>query len=216
MAKLDLNKEISLGSLGGGKSGGVPRGKIPTKTSINLVIKKESFFSSRKSLPVVIGLVLLTVVLIGVLFVRPLVMLASTNARVAELQTQLDEANKTIREMGNIEEEYAHYTTEGMTEEELTRVDRVKVMKAVEDAVVNSGTVNNWSLSGNVATLQVKGSSLSELNQIAAAIEKDPIVERCVIDNANKVTGNEGGPVTVTFSVYLNDASKAAEEAQKK
>ena len=51
MAKLDLSKEISLGSLGGGKSGGVPRGKIPTKTSINLVIKKESFFSSRKAIP---------------------------------------------------------------------------------------------------------------------------------------------------------------------
>ena len=215
MAKLDLNKEISLGSLGGGKSGGVPRGKIPTKTSINLVIKKESFFSSRKALPVIIGIAVLTVLLIGVLFVRPIVMLTTANSRVAELQNQLDEANRTIRDMGDIEKEYAHYTTEGMTAEELSRVDRVKVMKAVEDAVVNTGTVNNWTLSGNIATLQVRGSSLSELNQIAAAIEKDPIVERCVINNANKVTGNDGGPVTVTFSVYLNDADKAAEEAQE-
>jgi hypothetical protein len=215
VAKLDLNKELSLGSLGSlGSKGGKSRVKAPTKTSINLVIKRDSFFKSKKAIPVIIAIVILTCVLIGVLLVRPLIILNNAHTRVAELQTQLSDANKLIQEKGDVEEEYAHYTTEGMSAEELSRVDRVKVMKAVEDAVVKSGKVRNWSLTGNIATLQVRGSSLSELNQVAAAIEKDPTVDRCVINNANR--GNQskdGDKVAVTFSVYLNDANTAAEEA---
>lgn len=204
--KLDLNKEVSFGK----KS----HGSIPTKTSINLVIKKESFFSSKKALPTIIIGALVLVLLIGLLFVKPLLELTSADARIADLQSQLDETNQMIDSMGAVEEEYAHYTTEGMTEEELSRVDRVKVMKLVEDAVVNSGNVRSWNITENTMTLDVRGASLSELNQIAAAIEKESIVDRCVINTANKgTTDNEGG-VTVTFIVYLNNADSAQEADQ--
>lgn len=211
MAKLDFKKEISLGGSGGKTR---VRGKKPVKTSINLVIKKDSFFSSKKALPVMIALVVLTCVLIGFLLIRPLIILGTANAKSSELQTQITQTNALISSKGDVVEEYAHYTTDGMTSEELNRVDRVKVMKLVEDAVVNNGSINSWSVSDNIATLQVRGSSLSELNQAAAALEKDPIVERCVINNANRGTrANESGVVAVTFTVYLNDPEKAAEAA---
>ena len=196
-SKLDLNKEISLG--------GMSRGKMPSKTSINLVPEKESIFTSKKALPVLIGTIVIAVLLIGLLVVRPLVQLASASSDVTRLTEELGEANNNIRELGYIEEEYAHYTTEGMTEEELTRVNRVKVMKLVEDAVVNTGVVKSWELSGNIMSLEVSGASLAELNQIAAALEREPIVDRCVISTANKGTGQSGGSgVAVSFIVYLN------------
>ena len=199
-SKLDLNKEISLG--------GMSRGKMPSKTSINLVPEKESIFTSKKALPVIIGTIIIAVLLIGLLVVRPLVQLTSANAEVKRLTAELDEANATIKELGYVEEEYAHYTTDGMTEEELTRANRVKVMKLVEDAVVNTGVVKSWNLSGNIMSLEVSGASLAELNQIAAALEKESIVDRCVISTANKSTGNaDGSGVAVSFIVYLNSAS---------
>ena len=199
-SKLDLNKEISLG--------GMSRGKMPSKTSINLVPEKESIFTSKKALPALIGTIIVAVLLIGLLVVRPIIQLASATSDVARLTEELNEANKTIKERGYIEEEYAHYTTEGMTEEELTRVNRVKVMKLVEDAVVNTGVVKSWELSGNTMSLEVSGASLAELNQIAAALEKESIVDRCVINTANKGTGKtDGGSVAVSFIVYLNSAS---------
>ena len=197
----DLNKEISLG--------GKPSGKRPTKTSINLVIKKE-----RKISPILlIGSIVLALLLVFVLVVRPVIRLTAANARVDQLQTQLDEANKTLESLGEVEQEYAHYTTAGMTSEELNRADRVKVMKLVEDSVVKSGAVKSWSLSGNIMTLDVTGSSLSELNQIAAALENESMVERCVINNANKGTSDSGGPVEVTFTVYLKSADSTKIDA---
>ena len=201
--KLDLNKEISLG--------GQARGKRPTKTSINLVIKKE-----RKVSPVLlIGSIVLAALLLFLLVIRPVASLTAANARVEQLQTQLDEANKTIESLGDIEEEYAHYTTAGMTKEELERVDRVKVMKLVENAVVNTGVVKSWSLSENMMSLEVSGASLSELNQIASALEKNKMVDRCVINSANKgnINNKDTSGVAVSFIVYLTPAATAQTDA---
>lgn len=201
-SKIDLNKEISLG----GKS----RGKMPSKTSINLVPKKESILSSKKAIPAIIGGALILVLLVGLLVVWPLIQLSRATSEVTRLSEELTEANKTIKELGYIEDEYAHYTIEGMTEEELTRADRVKVMKLVEDAVVNSGVVKSWNLSGNIMSLEVRGASLAELNQIAGALEEEPIVERCVISTANKGAGStDASGVAVSFIVYLNSEDYA-------
>lgn len=205
MAKLDLNKEISLG----GGSGKIPRGKVPSKTSINLVPKKESFFSSKANISKLILGMILAILLLVFFVVRPLVQLSMANAKIKDLQSQLDEANRTIEAKGNIEEEYAHYTTEGMTAEELSRVDRDKVMRLVEKTVGSSGAVKGWEISGNIMTLQVSGASLAELNQIAAALDNEPMVDRCVINTADKGSSEDAGGVSVSFIVYLNPEGAA-------
>lgn len=192
MAKLDLNKEITLGK--------GSHGKRPTKTSINLVIKPEK----KIKLPYLLAAVLMVLLIIGFGVVKPIFSLTAANAKVASLQTQIEEANKELESYGDVEEEYAHYTTAGMTKEELTRNDRVKVMKLVEDAVVNSGAVKSWNITENIMTLQVHGSSLAELNQIASALEKESIVERCVINNANRGGNKDSNGVDVSFIVYLS------------
>lgn len=202
MAKLDLNKEISFG---GGSSGKIPRSKVPSKTSINLVPQKESIFKSKDRLRKLILCMILAILLIVFFVVRPLVQLSVANARVSSLKEQLEETNKVIESHGNIEEEYAHYTTDGMTAEELSRVDRDKVMRLVEKSVVSSGAVNGWEITGNVMTLQVSGSSLAELNQIAAALEQESMVDRCVINTADKGSAKDNGLVAVSFIVYLNE-----------
>ena len=202
MAKLDLslNKEIKLGS---SKS----RIKRPTKTSINLVIKKES----KLNLPMMIGVIVLALLLVVLLVIMPIVKLTSETSRVSRLTDELTEANTVIASYGDVEKEYAHYTTAGMSSEELERIDRVRVMKLVEDAVVNSGAVNSWNIDGNTMVLQVHGGNLAELNQIAAALERDPIVERCVINTANRANSSNANGVTVSFVVYLtqDDGSQA-------
>ena len=205
--KIDLNKEISFG----GKS----RGKMPTKTTINLVPQKEHFLSTKSGIAKLVGGIVLALLILVFLVVKPLVQLATMDAKVASLQEQLAAANETIEDLGYIEEEYAHYTTEGMTAEELSRVDRTDVMEILHDTVIKNGAVKSWSLSENIVSLQVSGKDLENLNHIAKRLEEEAIVDRCVINTANRGSGNNtGGKVAVTFLVYLNDANTAlAEEA---
>lgn len=191
---INLDKEVSFGK--------ASRGKMPTKTSINLVPKKETLLSTRKGITTValgaVIVILLALFLIG----RPLMGLMNANAKVSELNAQLDEVNSAIIANADKEEEYAHYTYEGFSSDELSRVDRVQIMQLVQDALINGGVARAWTLTGNVMFFEVSGASLAELNQIAATLEQQPIVERCVINTANK-GGSDSSEVAVSFVIYL-------------
>ena len=201
--KLDLKKDISFGK-------GMPKSKIPTKTSINLVGVRDGANAAKKSATTIIVISVIAALLIGVFVLWPVFRLASANAKVSQMRSELDAINAVLNSKKDIEEEYAHYTYDNMTEEEMTRVDRVQVMKLVEDSLAGNGNAKSWTVSGNIMTLQVTGSSLSALNQIAAKMEQSPIVDRCVINTANKGTGSDG-TVSATFSVYLTQADESGE-----
>ena len=95
--------------------------------------------------------------------------------------------------------------------EEMNMVDRVQVMKLVQDALIKGGVAKAWTLSENMMTFDVTGASLSELNQIAAALEQEPIVERCVINTANK-GGDDTANVAVSFVIYLTQPAEGGNE----
>lgn len=209
-------KDIKLSDIGNMiPRGGLSRGKIPTKTSINLMPKDENVVDLRRTIPVVVIIVVLALVLTKFFVVDKLVEMTQAESRVAQMQTELNEAYATIEQMGNVEEQYAHYTYSGMTEEELTRVDRTDVMKLAQAAINTGVKVNSWSVTENLMTLQVRARTLQKLNQTAQALEKKKIVERCVINTANKATITDKGKyVTATYILYLQnpDTIDIAEE----
>lgn len=199
-------KKLSLPTIKGGKGGlfGKPRGKYPTKTTINLVIKEQEPISLRRLLPGLI-LAILVVILVGKIFVYDKIadMIRASN-EVTEMHNQLEAAYASIESYEDIEDEYAHYTYSGMTEEELNLVDRVSVMGLVRQIMQAGVTTRNWSLTGNELTIQVTGTSLQRLNELSQRLERNPIVDRCVIVTANKKELlDNNGKVDVSYMVYL-------------
>lgn len=183
------------------------KGKLPTKTHINVLVEKKQTFSLRKNLPLLIIIAVL-VLLLGkfLVFDRLAAVIKETN-RVQTLQQELVDANARINDLQEVSDLYAHYTTSGMTAEELSLVDRVKAMRLIEDAFLRGNISKTWNLTGNVMTLEVNGPSLKDLNQLAEELEEDPIVERCVISAADKHT-DESGNVSVTFVIYLQKSGE--------
>jgi hypothetical protein len=109
-----------------------------------------------------------------------------------------------------------------MTEEELNLVDRTDVMKLAQAAINTGVKLQSWSVTGNMMTMQVRARTLQKLNQTAQALEKKKIVERCVINTANKGTIRiardvEGRYVTATYILYLQNPETVdiAEEQAK-
>ena len=207
-------------------AGGLSRGKLPTKTSINLMPKDENTIDLHRVIPVILIIVILVGVLGKFFVVDKLIEMTNAQNRVATMQAEIEQAYATIEQMGDVEEQYAHYTYSGMTEEELTRVDRTDVMKLAQAAINTGVKVNSWSVTENMMTLQVRARTLQKLNQTAQALEKKKIVERCIINTANKATlttittddrKNEGKYVTATYILYLinPDTIDIAEEQAK-
>ncbi|MBQ6401258.1 MAG: hypothetical protein IJI20_03115 [Firmicutes bacterium] len=183
------------------------RGKQPTKNYINILAVKKKTFSLRQNLPLVILIALLILAFCKFLVFDPLFGVVRESSQLSTLQAELEDANRQIEDMSDVDEMYAHYTTTGMTKEELSRVDRVKAMRLIEDAFLHGNISKSWNLTGNVMTLEVNGSSLKDLNQLAEELEEDPIVERCVISAADKHM-DENGNVSVTFVIYLQKSGE--------
>ncbi len=180
----------------------IKKGKVPTKNFINIQIKKKQAFSLQKNVPVIIAIILVVLVLGKFFVVDRVTGVIRETQRLNQIQEELTVANGKIQSMGDVDDLYAHYTTSGMTEEELNRVDRVAAMKLISKEFLRENISKSWNLTGNTMTLQVRGPSLRELNDLAAELEENPIVERCVISSANKRI-EESDDVAVTFVIYL-------------
>jgi hypothetical protein len=195
----------------GKKEKKIKKGAIPTKNFINIQVNKKKKFSLKKNLPVIILIAILFIVFCKFMVIDRLTATVTESAHVAELQQELTQTNSKIKTLSKLDDEYAHYTTSGMTEEELERVDRVKAMRLIQDAFMHGNVSKSWNLTGNIMTLQVTGSSLKGLSQLASELESRPIVERCVTSSADKNSEENNGKVEVTFTIYLQQPKENEE-----
>lgn len=111
------------------------RGRMPSKTTINLILIDENKINP---LYAILG-ILLIVALAGA-FSKFLVIdrLSAMNAsagKIAQLRSDLDRAMAAVDNFGDVETTYAHYTMAGMTEAELSLVDRSRVLGLVENTL---------------------------------------------------------------------------------
>lgn len=206
--KKDNKKEKKEKGRKPGLSGNLkkPRGKMPVKTTINLANTEKGAVSLRRLAPVIAIIVLGTLIFGKFFVIDRLVAASKANEEVTQLQTQLQAVYSQINSFDDLEDEYAHYTYSGMTQEELDQVDRVEIMELIENAIYAGDNTKSWSLTGNVLTLQVTGTSLRELNELSRTLDKSEIVDQCILTTANKTDKiDQNTDVDATFIIYMKN-----------
>ena len=184
------------------KKNTAPR-KLPTKKSINLVAGKSESINMKAGLPAIIVIVLLAALLGKVAVVDRYSKMYRAVNKADRLQTQVDEAYRTIQSFGEMQEEYAHYTYENMTDEEINGVKRTEIMEMIERIVMPQANVGSVTISGYTVTFPVSGVTLQEANQLSSRIENDPLVDFCTVTTATTNT-NPNLQVTAQITIYLN------------
>lgn len=189
------------------------RGRMPTKRTINLVLIDENRISIKKAAPAILLIVALAVVFSKYMVADRLIAVSEASGRVSRLRSNLDSALELSQSFGDVEDTYAHYTTAGMTAQELGLVDRVRVTELVGTILPAGDVAKTWSVSDNVLTVEVSGSSLETLNDLARQMEEDPIVDSCTITTANKDDRlDPGEEVRARFIVYLRQPPEEVAE----
>lgn len=159
-------------------------GRMPTKRSINLAmvdVKRINWLAA-VSLTLII---LAACAAFGKFAVADrFIAVAEANAEVERLQRELEENYALMESFGDLNDRYAHYTYSGMTEEEISRVDRVEVMELLRRNVLSRMNVDSWSVSGNVLTLSVSGRTLQEVNLMMQGLLADEMVDYCTVSTA--------------------------------
>lgn len=193
------------------------RGKLPTKRTINLAtagVEKMNYTAATA------GIIL--IVIAAVLFSKfavadRLIAMGRAEGRVIQLQNELNSDYAKISSFGDIEQEYAHYTYSGMTEEELSLVPRTAVIEMIDKEISSTDETSSWTVSGNILTVSVIGDSLEEINTLARRLETYDLVSLCTVTNAVKdeksstVNGRtvvEAGKVRANIIAFLQNGGK--------
>lgn len=111
-------------------------GRMPVKRSINLVLVDENKINPFKAILGVLVIAVLAAVFGKYLVYDRLVDMSRATYEVNQMRDTLDDLTDAIDSYGEVEDDYAHYTYDNMTPEELGLVDRIRVgelVKAIMD-----------------------------------------------------------------------------------
>ena len=194
--------------------------RIPTKRSLNLAQTGEKPIKWQIAIPAII-LILACAFAIGKFAVADrFAKVNEAEGRASSMRSQVSAGYKKIEEFGELTDRYAHYTYSGMTDEEVHLAERTDVLVLISKRVLPYMQINSWQLSGNTLTLNVTGSTLRQITDVATGIEEDELVDFCTVSTAattDTVTGGiqpaDSGTDTVNevqakIVVYLNESTE--------
>ena len=196
------------------------RGKMPQKRSINLAPIGVERIDPTKALAGSFAVFLAAVLFSKFLVADRLAAVYRESMEVSRLRTQLEQEYEKVASFGSIADEYAHYTYSGMTEEELSLVNRADVIHMIKEGTENSKEVESWSLRSNILTLTVSGRDLQEINQLAKGLEQFDLVNTCTVTAASKedlqrngsnVDSDRSHVVRANIIVYLQNEEEGEE-----
>lgn len=183
------------------------RGKQPNKREINLAGVGKTGLDTKTAAAALFLIIVLATIFSVYGVAGRFAKLSRAEAQAADAQRQLDRAYATLAEYHMTQDEYAHYTFENMTEEELTQVERADVIRLLDEKVIGRCEVEYWSVSENVLQLRIVGSTLEQVNRILQDLNSDELVSYSTVSTAQKEEKSELGAaptVTANIEVYLN------------
>lgn len=216
-----------LESLGGNHVSGTPalwliaagtalgRTARASKKQINLALagqKKKHYFVAIPA----IGAIVAAAGFFGKVAVADrLVEMSVQQSLASDLQKQVDDVTDYIAGFGDLQQTYAHYTYQGLSVDELSYINRPKVLKLMKEVIFPKVTVSSWSLSGNQLTLPVTGENLSDINALVQQLEDEKLVDYCnvmtAVTDGNQETERAADKVTGQIVVYLADSTEDEE-----
>ena len=215
-----LTKTASAGKAAPGapKRPATFHGRIPTKENINFAVVGVK--RTRWWLVILVTVLILAAAaaIAKFLVLDRLAAVSAAESEAGQVRAQLNECYDRIAEYGELNEVYAHYTYSGMTEEELSRVDRAAVMDLLQRVVFPRTDVAAWDVSGNRLTMSIEGDTLQEINLTVQKLQEDPMVDYCEVNYATtdprtrRDVRTAEEKVTASVVVYLTKPEEVAEK----
>ncbi len=197
MANLTLTKKQNSKSH-------LSKGKLPTKRYINLAEIEVNTLDKKTAIAAIIviiaGAVIFSIYGVAARFAK----LYDEQAQTNKVQQELNEAYDTLAQYDMTEEEYAHYTFAGMTDEELSQVEREEVLELLDETVIGKCKVEYWTVSENVLELRIVDSTLKAINEITRGIDAHELVSYTTVSTAQKEDGSDSSEKGVTADVVVH------------
>lgn len=192
-----------------GKSGG-KKVVIPTKTTMNFA-RRESGVKLGRVAPA--ALVVIAIVAIGakVGILDLLDQKTAAYANLASKQEQLVAISMQLTEYDEVAALYGRYSYGWMDESETSLVSRLDVLDLIEEKLASVAYVSNFSVNGNVLTLNLSGVTLDEISAIVRDLESSPMVLGVTVSSASAPDAEEASAFMTINLTRVEETEEVAE-----
>ncbi len=177
------------------------KAKLPVKKSVNFAHLGEKKINWLIAIPGILIIIVLACLLSKVSIYDRYQKLSELKKQRNELQTEQAALYDAVNSYGDIEAEFAHYTYDSFTSDELNMLDRARLLKLIDEQLLAKAYLSSWSVSGNMMVVNITGVTLEEVSAISKTLETLPEVSFCMVSNARTQEGSQN--VAAVMSIYL-------------
>lgn len=199
-------------------------GHMPVKRSINFATVGEMPIDWRVAAPAIALIIVVAALISKVAVYDRFAALNEARAEVRNIQAEISEKEAYFNGLEDISQDYAHYTTSEMTQEEQDRVSRVTVADVVQRLILPVAPLDAWTLTENTLSIHVSSNTLTEITAMVDSLQADPAVSVCsIISESTTASSTEQvsteetieAEVEIIFKgmLQLIEDNKAASEA---
>ena len=169
----------------GAKKGHGKSGKLPTKQTINMAEVGAKPFRVLIAIPIILIILVALAVVAKFAVLDRIDEVKRSESEVTQLQTMLNASKLKLASYGDVIEKYAHYTYSGLTQEELSRVDRSDIITLLQEEIIPNVILENWYVSGNQLTMNILATSLQEVNMLVQQLNQNELVDFSTVRTAS-------------------------------
>lgn len=192
---------------------GKPGGKkvvVPTKGTMNFA-RKESGVKMGRMAPVILLVVLVIAIGAKKGILDLLDQKTAAYANLASKQEQLVAISMQLTEYDEVAALYGRYSYGWMDDSETNLVSRLEVLDLIEEKLAYVCKVSNFSVNGNVLTLNISGVTLDEISVIVHDLESSPMVVSVTVANASAPDATEASAFMTINLTRVEETEEVAE-----
>ena len=173
--------------------------QLPSKKTMNFV-HHESSINVKKMLPLILVIIVAMGVFAKFAILDPLDKKTAAYTEMGLKQQQLDAVNAKLSGYDELEKEYGRYSYGWMNETEVNMVNRMDVLRMVEEEIASKAFIDNLAVNNNVLTLNIHGITLEQASAMVKSLEARGLVQSAAVYN---VVAEEAEEAEIFMSIIM-------------
>lgn len=121
------------------------------------------------------------------------------------ISEQIEELKQETEEYSSVQEQYYLYTDALLSQSEQQEVDRMEVLKVIEDCAFEQAKVTNIMIQENQIILTIRSKNLSKLSEIVSNFESNELISYVSVSTATSSNQDSQGDVIANITVELKN-----------
>lgn len=152
------------------------RSAVASKKTMNLAFH-ESSINPKKLIPLVLAIIVAALLFVKFGFIDQNNKKLAALDELSQKQTTLAAINVKLAGYDELAAQYGRYSYGWMTEKESSLVDRMDVLKILEEIMDRTAIIEDFAVNNNILAVNISGLTLDQTSALVHELEEDELVQ---------------------------------------